>query len=88
MNYTAQHLLKLFQLRYPSVFKAEILKGEGDGEEDVGSGGDDDDRWSSEEDEEEEEDDETHRQGGDAVLTDMLRRRSGEWLSNYTCTCT
>ena len=53
-SYTAQHLLKLFQLRYPSAFKAEIVKGERDGDDDgAGSSGDEDgetDGWSSTED--------------------------------------
>ena len=53
-SYTAQHLLKLFQLRYPSAFKAEIVKRERDGEDDgAGSSGDEDgetDGWSSTED--------------------------------------
>ena len=30
-TYTAQQLLKLFQKRYPSVYKAEILKRNGEG---------------------------------------------------------
>ena len=48
VNYTAQHLLKLFQLRYPSVFMAEIVKGDRDEEEGAGSSEDEEDeRWSS-----------------------------------------
>ena len=51
MSYTAQHLLKLFQLRYPSAFKAEIIKRDLDREDEgVESSGDEDgetDGWSS-----------------------------------------
>ena len=68
MSYTAQHLLKLFQLRYPSAFKAVIVKGDRDGEDEgAGSSGDEDgetDGWSSGEDGEEDgdEDDEGERE--------------------------
>ena len=82
-SYTAQHLLKLFQLRYPSAFKAEILKGDRDedGGEGVGSSGEEDgedDGWSSGEDGEGGEEGESRRQqggaGGESSLLSGLRR--------------
>ena len=91
VNYTAQHLLKLFQVRYPSVFKAEILKGERDEEEGEGSS-DDEDRggWSSTEDEG---DSELHASGaGEESLVSEILQRSGKWslellvhVHVYTC---
>ena len=99
VNYTAQHLLKLFQLRYPSTFKAEIVKE--DVEEGVGSS--EDEGWSSigEEEEEgngDEEGEESHQRVGERNLTAGMMHRSGKWSSTvfiqfaacgrFRCTCT
>ena len=79
-SYTAQHLLKLFQIRYPSAFKAEILKGDRDGvEERLGSSEEEDgetDDWSSGEDGEgRDEEARPQRQGRrEATLLSGLRR--------------
>ena len=99
-SYTAQHLLKLFQLRYPSAFKAEIVKRDRDGEDEgAGSSGDEDgetDVWSSGEDDgedgdEEGEREESHRQrpggaegGRESSLLSGLRAGNG---SSRPCVC-
>ena len=84
VNYTAQHLLKLFQLRYPSVFKAEILKGDRDEEE--GAGSSEDERWSSGGEEEgedngDEEGEESQPPVRERNLVTGMTHRSGKWSS-------
>ena len=77
VNYTAQHLLKLFQLRYPSVYKAKILKGDRDDEKSGSSDEEEEeeDGWSSEEEEGEEE---SRALRGEGNTISGLLRRSGQ----------
>ena len=86
VNYTAQHLLKLFQVRYPSVFKAEIVKGGRDGDEGAESSEDEEDEgWSSGGEEggvgygEVPDEEESRQLNGERNLMAGMLRRSGKW---------
>ena len=75
LTYTAQHLLKLFQLRYPSAYKAEIFKRDLEEEDTRSSDEDNEDWWSSTE---EEEDEDSRLHYGEEQQTLSHLRRSGK----------
>ena len=94
LGYTAQQLLRLFQTRYPSVYKAQVFKN-GDSEDSSSS------ENSSSEEEEEEEEGEGEGEGGETEprvhsREDMaasvrrrmfLQRRSTGWMYKCACMC-